>query len=259
MLIGMAQWACTIGRFDICFGVSSLSRFNAAPRQGHLDLAFHLFGYLKKHPNRGIIINSEPLDVDDDLKTTAFHPDFLEDYPDAAEEIDPNLPTAYGTELFTAVFVDADHAHDQRTRRSMTGLILYVGSTPVAWFSKRQGCIASSTYCAEFVALRQATEEAISLRYVLRCFGIPVSDSTSLFCDNKGVQQSAAVPHSELKKKHIAISYHLVREAIAAKTVNPIWVKSHENWSDLCTKPLGKILFNALVCDQMSTLKSHKS
>ena len=32
MLIGMAQWACTIGHLDISFTVSSLSRFSAAPR-----------------------------------------------------------------------------------------------------------------------------------------------------------------------------------------------------------------------------------
>jgi hypothetical protein len=51
MLIGMAQWACTIGRVDISFAVSSLSRFSMNPRQGHLELAVYLFGYLKKYPN----------------------------------------------------------------------------------------------------------------------------------------------------------------------------------------------------------------
>ncbi len=49
-LIGMAQWASTIGRLDITFAVSSLSRFSAAPRAYHLALAIHLFGYLKKTP-----------------------------------------------------------------------------------------------------------------------------------------------------------------------------------------------------------------
>ncbi len=32
MLIGITQWACTIGRLDIAFAVSLLSRFLAAPR-----------------------------------------------------------------------------------------------------------------------------------------------------------------------------------------------------------------------------------
>ncbi|KAI2492903.1 Reverse transcriptase (RNA-dependent DNA polymerase) [Fragilaria crotonensis] len=80
MLIGMAQWACTIGRLDIAFAVSSLSRFSASPRQQHLELALHLFGYLKKNPNRRIVLDSRPLLIDDELRTSSFHPDFLDDY-----------------------------------------------------------------------------------------------------------------------------------------------------------------------------------
>jgi hypothetical protein len=55
--IGMLQWATTIARPDISFAVSSLSRFSAAPRKGHLDLALHLLGYLKHFPNRRIPAN----------------------------------------------------------------------------------------------------------------------------------------------------------------------------------------------------------
>ena len=38
MLIGLAQWAVTIGRLDISFAVSSLSQFSAAPCVHHLEL-----------------------------------------------------------------------------------------------------------------------------------------------------------------------------------------------------------------------------
>ena len=55
--------------------------------------------------------------------------------------------------LQVTLFVDADHAHNIKTRRSITGFIDYVGSKPVVWFSKHQGSIASSTYSAEFSAL----------------------------------------------------------------------------------------------------------
>jgi hypothetical protein len=152
MLIGMAQWACTIGRLDIAFAVSSLSRLSAAPRQHNLELALHLFGYLKKNPNRRIVLDSRPLIMDDDLRCNSFHPDFLDDYPDATEDVGTDFPMAFGKELDTTVFFDADHAHDHATRRSISGLIVFVGSTPVIWISKRQGCIATSTYCAEFVS-----------------------------------------------------------------------------------------------------------
>jgi hypothetical protein len=173
MLVGMAQWACTIGRLDIAFAVSSLSRFAAAPREHHLELALFLFGYLKKNPNRRIVIDSRPLLIDEEaLRKDSFHPDFLEDYPDAHEDIASDFPKPYGRELETAVFFDADHAHDHVTCRSITGLIVFVGSTPILWHSKRQGCIATSTYCAEFISMRSGVEEAISIRYMLRCLGI---------------------------------------------------------------------------------------
>ena len=115
MLIGMAQWACTISHLDISFAVSSLSRFSAAPHVGHLQLAIYMFGYLKKHPNHNLVIDSGPLIVPEEFKSSTFCLDFLEDYPDAQEELDPMMLEAFGQELETSIFFDADHAHDQKT------------------------------------------------------------------------------------------------------------------------------------------------
>ena len=73
--------------------------------------------------------------------------------------------------LKTAFFFDTDHAHDRHvTRRSISGLLVFVGSTPVLWQSKRQGCIATSTFCAEFISIRSAVEEAIFIRYAASVF-----------------------------------------------------------------------------------------
>jgi len=161
------------------------------------------------------------------------------------------LPTPYGSELQTSIFFDADHAHDHVTHCFITGLILFVSSTPVHWISKHQGCIATSTYYAEFVTMHSAVEEAIALCYMLQCLDIPVTLPTNLFGDNFDVIQSANIPEGELKKKHVAISYHYIREAITAKIVNAIWIRTFENWSDLCTKALGKNVFQDLVHDVM--------
>ena len=87
---------------------------------------------------------------------------------------------------------------------------------------------------------------------MLRCLGIPVSKSTTLYGDNWGAIQSANIPDSELKKKHIAISYHFVREAIAARIINPIWLCSHENYSDICTKTLAGPTFNGHIHELMA-------
>ena len=66
-----------------------------------------------------------------------LRPDFLEDYPHAKEEVDPKLPIPYGVKpLDIVILIDADYAHDLITRRSLTGMLVYVGSTPVAWSAK---------------------------------------------------------------------------------------------------------------------------
>jgi hypothetical protein len=100
--------------------------------------------------------------------------------------------------------------------------------------------------------MRSAVEEAISIRYMLRCLGVPVTVPTNLYGDNFGVIQSAEIPDSELKKKHIAILYHYVREAIAVRIVNAIWIRSAKNFADICTKALGKTIFHDLATELMA-------
>ena len=45
-LVGMAEWAVQIGRFDIRYALTSLNRFSAAPLTGHLKRLIKIFGYL---------------------------------------------------------------------------------------------------------------------------------------------------------------------------------------------------------------------
>jgi len=246
-LVGMAQWVVTTARFDVGFATASLSRFGAAPRQRHLELALHLFGYLKKYPNRCVEINCDPFAATKlASKMTPQKFDFSDDYRDAIEEKDPKLPKAYGDELETSIFFDSDHAHDRKTLRSISGILGFVGSTPVMWMSRRQGAIASSTYQAEFYAGRCAVEEAISLRYMLRCLGIKVDNPTFLFGDNLAMINNCQLPEAALKKKHVAISFHMVREAVAAGIVAPYHVDTTDNFSDMCTKALDSSLLQSL-------------
>ena len=79
---------------------------------------------------------------------------------------------------------------------------------PIIWDSKRQGTIESSNYSAELCAGRVATEEEIVLWYMLRSLVVPVKGATALCRDNLGMIISCINPYSDLKKKHLAISYH---------------------------------------------------
>jgi hypothetical protein len=154
MLIGMLVWIVTIGRIDVAPATSSLSRFTACPRQGHLDRALRVFGYLKKRPNRRIVVDSRDptLIGGQDALDLDYTEEFNDQYPEAFEEIDCNAPTPLVGEMEITVFVDSDHAHDKITRKSISGIIIFVGRTPVFYSSKRQGAISTSTYGAEFCA-----------------------------------------------------------------------------------------------------------
>ncbi len=55
-------------------------------------------------------------------------------------------------------FCDADHAGDRVTRRSHTGIILFLNRAPILWLSKKQNTVERSTFGAEFVALQIAVE-----------------------------------------------------------------------------------------------------
>ena len=55
-------------------------------------------------------------------------------------------------------------------------------------------------------------------------------------CDNKGVVLTTSLPSSSLKKKHNAIAYHHVREAVAAKVVKVQHISGKENVAGILTK-----------------------
>ena len=94
---------------------------------------------------------------------------------DREEVLPPDMPTPLGKPFVIRCFVDAaDHAGDDVTRKSRTGFIVYLNNAPIYWYSKRQGSVESSTYQAEFTAMKEATEYIRALRYRLRMMGIPV-------------------------------------------------------------------------------------
>ena len=244
-LIGIGVWLVAIGRFDIAYAISSLSRFSACPRVNHLMELKRVFEYLNKFPDRRIRIDSsDPPDIGE--RVGPPEADFSQQYPDAKEEVDPKFPKPKGRSLSTSVWFDSDHAHDKVTFRSITGLITYVGSTPVYWASKRQGAIETSTYGAEFVAGRVAAVEAISIRYLLRSLGVPIKGETTIYGDNLGMLQSSSIPEAVLKKKHCAISFHKVRECVAARILKCYKVQSNVNRADLMTKAMSGISIKRL-------------
>jgi hypothetical protein len=81
----------------------------------------------------------------------------------------------------------------------------------------------------------------------LRMLGAPIDGPSWLFGDNQSVITSSTIPQSNLNKRHNALSYHRVRECIAAKILIFLHVASQYNPSDFLTKFLVYTKFRPLV------------
>jgi hypothetical protein len=136
-------------------------------------------------------------------------------YPDANELIPPNAPIPKGKAVQMITFVESDHAGDLLTRRSRTGVLIYLNRAPILWYSKKQNSAEASTFGSEFMALKTATELVNGLRYKLRMMGVPIDGATHMRVDNMSVVNNTSFPESVLKKKSNLIAYHYVREAVA--------------------------------------------
>ena len=128
-LIGSANWIITLGRFDIQYATNMLARFSNAPREGHLRAMYRLFGYLRKFHKGKIVIDIGSAPVESEIKLTIGQ-NWSELYPDACEDLPPDMPIPRGAVARIIVYVDADHAHDKVTRRSISGIILLINNTP---------------------------------------------------------------------------------------------------------------------------------
>jgi hypothetical protein len=224
-----------LGRVDIYYEVSVLSQYLALPRAGHLEAVYHIFAYLMKHDKSSIVF--DPSDPIHDSNAFLAR-DWTEFYGDVEEELPPKMPEALGNAVTISAFVDANHAGNVVTRRSHTGILIYLQNTPIIWHSRRQNTVETSTFGSEFVALRTARDLIVALRYKLRMFGVPITGPAYVYCDNQGVVKNVSIPESVLTKKHNAINYHAVREAVAANILRIAKENSATNLADLFTKPM---------------------
>ena len=136
------------------------------------------------------------------------------------------------------MFCDAAFAGDLVTRRSQTGILIFISNTPITWFSKRQNTVEASIFGSEFVAFRVGCEMNDGLQYKLCMMGVPVKGPTNVYCDNQAVVSNSSLAESTLKKKYLSVCYHKVRECYAKDAVRITYKPTATNLADICTKVL---------------------
>jgi hypothetical protein len=196
-LLGMLQWAVTLGRIDIMCVVMTMSGYRYQPRIGYMNRLKRIFGFLKQYKSCSIKFRTKEPDY---FKYQSKDMNWKYVYGDVEEEVFTNMPKAKGRKVVITMFADANLYHDQITGRSVTGLILMLNKTPIDWFSKKQISVESATYGSEFVAARIGTDKIVEMRYMLRMLGVPVEGPSIIFGDNLAVINSASIPEDTLTK-----------------------------------------------------------
>lgn len=234
-LIGVLRWAVELGRWDIAYEVAIMSQYSASPREGHLEGLYHIFLYLSKHLDSAIIFDLVIPQVGEEH---FIKRDWREFYGEVEEELPAHMPEPLGNPVVINYFVDANHAGNVITRRSHTGILMYINNAPILCYSKKQNTVESSTFGSELVALRIAKDMIIAMRIKLRMFGVPIRGFAYVHCDNNGVVKNTSIPESTLHKKHNSINYHSVREAVATDILRIGKEDTESNLADLFTKSL---------------------
>ena len=235
-LIGVLRWIVELGRADICMEVSAMSSMMALPREGHLAVLYHMFGFLKSKHNGLMVFSPAVPTIDESL----FQKEdwSASEYGDCKETMPHDPPATKGKGFVMRAFVDSDHAGDSLTRRSRTGFMVFLNSAPIHWFSKKQTSVETSSFGSEFIAMKSCCEYVRGLRFKLRMMGIPVDDFTYVFGDNQSVLVNSTKPHSSLKKKSSSVAYHFVREGVAKDEWRATYLNTNLNPADMLTKSL---------------------
>ncbi len=136
-LIGVLRWIVELGCVDIDVKVSMMSSHLALPREGHLKELYHIFAYLKAHPNAKMVFDPTPVEPDMSLFERQDWLYSTYGYESLKEELPLDMPVRHGKLMTMHVFVDADHAGDLITRHSRTGFIVFLNNEPIYWSSKK--------------------------------------------------------------------------------------------------------------------------
>jgi hypothetical protein len=224
----------SIGRIDIATSVMTMSSFRVAPRVGHLQRLQRIYGYLHRMNQAAVRIRTEEPDYSDLVVTEYSWAHTV--YGNV--KVPDDAPPPLGKRVILTHYVDANLFHNVLTGRSVSGILHLANKTPTDWFSKNQGTVETATYGSEGISARICVEQAMDHRTTFRYLGAPITTPSIMFGDNEAIVGSR-VPTARLHKRHNALSFHRIREAIAANIVNFHHIGGKINPADILSKHWG--------------------
>ena len=133
-------------------------------------------------------------------------------------------------------YSDADYAGCPDTRRSRTGYIVKVGHTAVAWRSKRQDSVATSSCESEYIAMCSCAKMIVWMRRLLNDMNVTIDGPTIMYTDNESANKITRNPIMHDRTKHIDVQYHYTRELFENNVIVPQHVSTVDEEADILTK-----------------------
>ncbi|KAJ9553055.1 LOW QUALITY PROTEIN: hypothetical protein OSB04_017100 [Centaurea solstitialis] len=202
-------WHLTASRPNIMFSTCICARYQAYPKESHLNAMKRILRYLKKTPSLGLWY---PLHSSFDL----------------------------------VAYTDSDYGGCQVDRMSTSGSCQFLGGKLVSWSSKKQKCVSTSTAEAEYVAAASCCSQALWMQTQLRDYGYSL-DKIPILCDSKSAIAISANPVQHSKTKDIDKRYHFLKHHVEEGNVEMYFVTIEYQLAELFTKALDEKRFNFFV------------
>ncbi|XP_050141134.1 uncharacterized mitochondrial protein AtMg00810-like [Malus sylvestris] len=204
-LVGALQYL-TFSRPDIAYAVNMVCQFMQSPTDSHFHLVKRILRYLQGTLTCG-------------------------------------LNYTKNEDISIAAYSDSDWATDINTRRSITGYVVYLGSNPISWQSKKQSTVSRSSTEAEYKAIAHCAADVCWIRSVLRDLHQCLPSPPSLYCDNLSALALCSNPVFHSKIKHLDTDYHFVREKVQKGDLRVQYISTEEQVADVLTKGLHSPVF----------------
>ena len=226
-VLGMMGYLQANSRLDISFAVAQCARFAHKTKRSHEEALERIGQYLKGTMDQGMIL--KPVSLSEEFRIDIY--------------VDADFAGGWGFE----------DSLDPACVRSRTGYIIEVMGCPIAWKSKLQTDIATSTMESEYSALSMALRAAIPLleviRYVVHGFAatnqVVTRFMTTVHEDNMGALRLAQLEpgRNTPRSKFYAIKFHWFRSWLKPKSIELEYIESKNQKADILTKSLGTVAF----------------
>ena len=129
-----------------------------------------------------------------------------------------------GSQWALKAFSDSDCAGSKDDRRSIMGYCIYLNGCLISSKSRGKKHVTLSSTEAEYMAVSEVCTEIMFSRMILEFLNFKIERLVKVYCDNVGEIFIGNNAKQSVRKKHIDVRYHFIREYVVDGMVEIVFV-----------------------------------